>query len=135
MVYRKIKFAAFILLLLVAMDTATDGQATPQNKDSKCPRFQFNGTTSVTAPEVYSVVLTSGAENLQLVYEWSVFNGKILSGLGTNMIFVEREEDSPLTVTIKVLGLPAGCSHEDTFIPAFSAIFATVRSSSKCSSK
>jgi hypothetical protein len=99
-------FVTFVLLTVLACI------AMPQDIESKCPKFNLRGPNGDEKPVVYTVVWESKDDAFRPVYEWSVFNGKILSGIGTDKIFVEREEDRALTVRIKILGVPESCVSE-----------------------
>jgi len=96
-----------LLLFLVATGYA-------QSPSSNCPTIVVSGPEGITQPGnlmVFSVDL-SGRQILG-GYTWSVSAGTIESGQGTRSIAVrttQAEEGSNVTATVKVQGVPTGCT-------------------------
>jgi hypothetical protein len=83
-----------------------------------CPKIHLDGPAGIGkpgAPEVYSVTLEPTTVALTPVFTWSVHNGTIKSGQGTDRVEVLRSEHfSNTTVTIEITGLPSGCDFKSS---------------------
>ncbi|MDQ3750674.1 MAG: hypothetical protein M3367_16900 [Acidobacteriota bacterium] len=57
----------------------------------------------------YSVTVDKKGKDLKLEYIWSVRNGEIIEGEGSQAIIVKQPSNNSLTVTVEVRGFPTGC--------------------------
>jgi hypothetical protein len=80
--------------------------------DPRCPIIDVSGPDHV--PVIgqlisFSARIDTKGQTLDLRYQWNVSHGTIFKGEGTQQIFVLSDVVS-LTATLKVLGLPPGCT-------------------------
>jgi len=81
---------------------------------SECPTINIIGPVGITpAGELarYEVAIGTNGKSYELVYTWKVTSGRIVSGQGTPKLEVSDVGLSQ-TVTVKIAGLPKGCSSE-----------------------
>ncbi len=83
-------------------------QATVAN----CPTITIKGPAGVSRlSEQIKFTASLNIVNTGLGYEWTVANGKIINGQGTNSISVLGSHSlSTVAVELKISGLPSGCS-------------------------
>jgi hypothetical protein len=82
------------------------------NETSSCPTISIMGPSGIPIPNElinYSVTVDSKGKDLTLEYIWSVNNGQVVEGQGTQNIKIEQPLNGNLTVTVEVKGFPAGC--------------------------
>lgn len=78
-----------------------------------CPIIEVSGGGRPLAYEtvLFTVNVDTKGKELKLEYVWSVDNGKIVQGQGTQTITVELSERDGITATVEVKGLPEGCQN------------------------
>lgn len=101
----KMRYLPFILLSVVVFC----GRLLAQ---TECPKISLTGPSGITEPggpiTFTATVEPAGAD---LKYNWSISDGRLLSGQGTLSIEVETpKRDYNITATLEINGLPAGCS-------------------------
>src|SRR5688572_6490658 len=99
------------LLNLIAILFATVLAVAAQESKSGCPKIEVIEPARVTNPgdEMDFASLATGV-GLDVKYEWTVTNGKIIKGQGTLAIRVaELQPNSVVTATLRVIGVPVGC--------------------------
>lgn len=94
-----------------------------QTNGNLCPQIKFtlpNKSIVSEEPTAFAVEVGKNDSEHKFRYEWTFSRGKILKGQGTAQIeFIANEEDAGanFTVSVKVSGLPKGCS--DTYSDIF----------------
>lgn len=101
----------FGTILVFAICPAIFGQTAANN----CPKIMILGPPGVTRPGD-EMTFDASVNNLsgpgEIKYEWTVSAGTIENGQGTPGIEVRTTRamnDSNVTATVKVIGIPAGC--------------------------
>jgi len=125
---------ALILIFLLALIAMASGQSS-----SSCPTISFANTGLAVSghPHNFLVELSNIEHAGQLSYQWSTSLGTITSGFGTaniKILLAEEDAGKNFTVTVRIVGLPAGCPHtlsetlpiapriSDEFPPTFGAV-------------
>jgi hypothetical protein len=89
--------------------------ASAQSKGVECPKITVIGPAEVFLPgeTIIFTVSLKNAEQLKLKFFWTVENGKIESGQGTQKLVVrlnpEIKWEAKERATVEIEGLPAGC--------------------------
>jgi hypothetical protein len=98
-----------IVLALCVMSAAQ----TPEQSPPTCPVISVLTPAGIVLPggPVTYTALVSGGDPARLKYTWSVSKGKIVSGQGTESISTVFSGYPQITATVKVTGLPAGCTN------------------------
>lgn len=83
-----------------------------------CPVLSLKGPKDNKVIEgkelsVSLVPLGKGYEKYELTYNWSLSNGEILKGQGSNKIFIDTRgmKDQSTSVMVEISGLKAGCEN------------------------
>ena len=82
--------------------------------NAQCPEVSLMGpVSSVSVGEKLKFTLrVSNVENYpDLKYVWRATGGEIVSGQGTPSIEIRRDEFTTLTASVKITGVPEGCTH------------------------
>ncbi len=89
-------------------------------QSSECPTINVTGPEGITAPGdnfVFKLRIEPAEKAVGLSYLWRVvtINGEVgmVRGQGTTQIEVPYSDDSNVTATATVIGLPAGCPNTD----------------------
>ncbi|MFZ1700179.1 MAG: Ig-like domain-containing protein [Pyrinomonadaceae bacterium] len=79
-------------------------------KEASCPTISVTGPAGIVAAgETTTFVATVDPSRPDLAYEWTISNGSIASGQGSTVLKVRMPEAPPVTATVRVHNLPAGC--------------------------
>ncbi len=100
-------FASTILVLTFCVGTFAQ-----TNETLPCPTVDLIGPAGIVMPNEairYSVTVDKKGKDLKLEYIWSVRNGEIIEGQGSQAITVKQPSNNSLTVTVEVTGFPTGC--------------------------
>lgn len=95
--------------LLIVLSILTNAQ---DKTDSNCPTVSVTGFAGIVAPGemvTFTASVDPKGKELKLEYVWSVSSGTIVSGQGTSTIGVPQPNNSCVTVTVKIRGLPESC--------------------------
>lgn len=113
---RQATYICFTLLSICLFTSSVFAQSThlPEKELSKdiCPVFNTTGPASVGygVPLEFSVTFVDEKDNEKYVYRWTVSQGEIVEGQGTNHIKVKVEGGGFIvTATVEIDGLPSGC--------------------------
>lgn len=102
----KLFVTAALLIILSILTSAQD------KTDSNCPIVSVTGPAGIVAPgemAAFTASVDTKGKELRLEYVWSVSSGTIVSGQGTSTIGVPQPNNSCVTVTVKIRGLPESC--------------------------
>jgi hypothetical protein len=107
------KMMKFVLLPLVVLMLFSAGVAqTPEKRQLSCPVISVLTPAGITEPgepaRYQAIVIGDGLERLK--YRWTVSKGKIVSGQGTDIINAVFTGYPRIEATVKVTGLPEGCT-------------------------
>lgn len=87
-----------------------------QNGSSRCPLVTIIAPDSViySGDTMSFSVLIQGEGKNDLKYKWTVDKGTILEGQGTSAVHISTEglEDTAITATFEIEGLPNGCQNK-----------------------
>ena len=102
-------FASTILVL-----TFCGGTFAQTNETSPCPTISVMGSSEIPTPDepiTFTAEVSKEAEKFKIKYKWTVTNGEIIEGQGTNVIKVLRNGmfGKSLLAEIEVIGLPKNC--------------------------
>jgi hypothetical protein len=98
-------FVLFVSPLFVAAQTS----------DSTCPKLAVFGPSGFVKPGeigTYVARIDTLGRQYDLRYKWTVTDGTIVSGQGTEKIGVRNPTGWTTTVTLEVGGLPVGCPND-----------------------
>lgn len=85
---------------------------------SNCPTVDVSGGgRAEKGQSLFFTATVSNAENREFEYVWTVSDGKIVSGQGTQTITVDLGAKEFVTATVEVQGFPEGCPNTDTENP------------------
>lgn len=102
----------FISLFLLAGCLSFPAQTTADN----CPKLRILGPPGITRPGdvmTFSVSVNNFSGPAEIKYEWTLSAGTTEKGQGTSEIEVrttQAMDNSNVTATVKITGMPAGCS-------------------------
>jgi len=89
-----------------------------QNENKPCPTIDVSGggVISLDEPMSFSVKVSDEAKNLDLKYQWTTSQGKIIEGQGTPSIKIDitKLANINITATIEIEGLPENCANADS---------------------
>jgi hypothetical protein len=105
---------AIYLLVLTGFSPLFIGGPSPQLPRDDCPTVLVSCPDEVARPEkslTFRAEVRGPNSNAKLKYYWTVSAGTISKGQDTSSITVETEglNRDPITATVEVSGLPAGC--------------------------
>jgi hypothetical protein len=107
------KQITFTAILILAFCLAAFAQVS----ENSCPAIKLIGPAGITQPSepvLYVAEIGKEAEKYNTEYIWTVRNGKIIEGQGTNSLkFLPDEGGSEMisTVTLEIKGLPKQCTN------------------------
>ena len=108
----------FLLALLISTNGAailiSSGNAQDRQLNSQCPVITFDCPTDCPKADediIFRAKIEGGGSKIALRFDWSVFNGKIIRGQGTDALTVRIDNHCEhMTVTVNVDGLPPACT-------------------------
>ena len=84
-----------------------------------CATVSVYGPENITegAPATFTASLSGGGAGINAAYDWTVTNGTIIGGQGTNMITVDTKGmgGQAITATVNIAGMPPNCGHTASF--------------------
>lgn len=103
---KRVIYVSLFILMIYCFAFAQTTESNQESKNSDCPTIQVIGPpTSVQAGEhqVFTLTIEGKYDRDKLEIEWTVHNGEIVSGQGTNIVDVKSiEQDSTMVVTANV---------------------------------
>lgn len=111
----KLYVTGLAVLLALAGAQSARGQAREVGDPPRCPAVAVScADDSTGAPLTFTASVSGGDPSTGLTYGWIVSAGVIVGGEGTSSITVNTAGTSnmPVKATVKVGGMPDGCSKE-----------------------
>jgi len=104
-------FFSVAIILLAYSHQPTQAQ---ESRDPDCPIIIVSqldlGSTGSTC--TYKASIQNGDPSVTPKFKWTISNGKISGGQGTEEVSVEVEGDNSFTVTVEVTGYAANCQNK-----------------------
>jgi len=109
-----------VRLLICVFIVGFSSNAFSQGTNPQCPTLELNFPKLLNSIETEVTLVAQAVGNIEhdkIVYGWIVSSGEIVAGQGTPIAtFVAGEDDAgkDINITVKLKGVPTGCSVEAT---------------------